>query len=292
MKKMFCLIAVFVLMGTMNGGIDTSLARAESDAPGLPTMLVNTQEISKGTLERITVSYSAEDITILESLSDNIVLKEYMNVDQREYYATVWQEGDDLTISSGKRPERIGANSFRAKIEIYLPAEYHGSLFTESTSGSVHAKQDLILSEFKADSKSGSILLKQVEADTIQIHAASGSVEVGMIAKTSEIETQSGSIHVLSLSSAGTFTAGSGSIRISCSEDVGNIVAKTSSGNIEMEIPENLSAHFSAKTNSGDIVSPFTNPGEKREKKVTGTFGRDAVVTIDLETSSGNIKVS
>lgn len=80
-------------------------------------------------------------------------------------------------------------------------------------------------------------------------------------------------------------------MRIGCNENVGNMTANAASGSIELTIPENLGFRFSATTNSGIISAPFSEQLSGTEKEVTGAIGMDAVITIELSTTSGNIKI-
>lgn len=83
----------------------------------------------------------------------------------------------------------------------------------------------------------------------------------------------------------------SGNILSEQSLALSKLQVNSKSGSIELTIPENLGFRFSATTNSGIISAPFSEQLSGTEKEVTGAIGMDAVITIELSTTSGNIKI-
>lgn len=292
MKKGFIGFILVTMSAVVLGGCSApSKTQSYAGLNILPAQLVNTQEISMDSLENIQVSYLSDNITLLESSSNHVVLKEYMSTDDQQYYASVSQSENNLTITTGERPETQAIDAFQSHIEIYLPVDYHGGLNVETLSGSILSERSLSQSAFQAVSTSGSISVGDIKADTIKIGATSGSIKGGVLTGSIEIETTSGELKVSEISGPGKFISQSGSMHIGCGNEVENITATAQSGSINITVPKSLGFHFSAATNSGNITTPLRNQFDGKNEAITGTVGENARILIDITTTSGNILI-
>jgi len=100
------------------------------------TALVNTLTFDTEDFGSLRLDYDAEDIHVLKSDNDKVILKEYMNEDKPSYYARVSTQSDELLITEGNRPNR---SSFESYIEIYIPPNYTDSISLHSTSGNAYS---------------------------------------------------------------------------------------------------------------------------------------------------------
>ncbi|MDR2149738.1 MAG: DUF4097 family beta strand repeat-containing protein, partial [Spirochaetaceae bacterium] len=103
--------------------------------------LVNTQEIALENINSVDIAYSWENITLFESDTNTLILKEYMSIDKSNYYAHISNSGDKIFIKKGSRPFGIGIgilfNVFNARVEVYLPKSYTKNIKIKASSGKI-----------------------------------------------------------------------------------------------------------------------------------------------------------
>ncbi len=273
--------------------------------------LVNTQAMDVSGLESISITYGADDIVFLESQDSQLVIKEYMTRDNKDYYAKITRSGSSLEIKEGKRP-RVW--NFSSKVEVYMPKAIGGSLTCRVGSGNIDSKiPELIFSGITLHTSSGDITAGNISAQTCAITVSSGSINVGKIIADTEIGAASGSIRLAEVSgdsheirsSSGKITIGSISgseSRISCSS--GNIeigearrgmfYINSSSGGIHIS---SFDGKGTFDASSGDIKIDFMTPrGDIVFKVTSGSISmalpKASSFTLDAESSSGNVTLS
>jgi DUF4097 and DUF4098 domain-containing protein YvlB len=216
------------------------------------------------------------------------------------------------------------------KVEIYLPEGYSNSLNVTSSSGNIHSSTVLKLSGLNAKSTSGNIRFGEVYADRINADASSGNINFELAQGDRQFSATSGNIKVMGGSGDSQFQASSGNITIEnasgyldvssssgeirVSSQAGGGRLKASSGNIDLELAsltDNLDLHassgnvnldltgdtsfrFTADASSGDIRTFFDDnlSYSKRGNSAHGDVGSNPVYEINIETNSGNIRVS
>ena len=291
--------------------------------------LVNALTFDIGDFQSLRLDYDADDIHVLESESDKVVLKEYMNEDKKNYYARTAIQNGELLITEGDRPRR---SSFESYIELCIPRDYSDSLALHSTSGTVDTKIPLNLSgDFSADTTSGMINVSDVKASAINITTTSGTAEgKGFTAAALKIVSTSGNltldtidtdtIYIQSTNANttikhanGTFTykstggklaisdiagsgsfnvSGEGSIEASFADVTGDISAYSKNGSLTFGFPSRLEFKFSATTREGAIDTSFADVLAVTDSTAAGIVGSFPTVSIELETRNGDIKVS
>jgi hypothetical protein len=298
MKVKFLCLAFVVLNGASAycGGV-------------LETKLVNEQAVEVDYVNDIEISYRSEEITLLKSYTNSLIIKEYMSRDDDNYYAVVTNFGNKLTVKGGKRPVML----FNARIEVYIPAPLVPGVTIKTISGKIVAPDDYTCSRIALQTTSGGISVNTLVADTIGITSASGSIRCEKINGNIIVKTTSGGIHlgiiegdISAKTSSGEikFDIATGSIMTettsgktycSINDIVGDISLISKSGDIELAIPQNSLFNFSARTSSGHLSTPFPeelfNPVSDRNltQGIIGEGSPDD--TIHIETISGSIKV-
>jgi DUF4097 and DUF4098 domain-containing protein YvlB len=336
MKKLFVAIT-FVLIGfsAYCGGL------TEMD-------LVNEQEIALNGIHNINLSYENGSITVLKSNSSSLIIKEYMNKDNRNYFADVNVSGDTVNIENGERPIiSLGINSLRARIEIYVPESFAESLDVRTSNAGINI--DSVNGMINAVTSNGSIDLNHVDGmvdastsngsididsviGNVVAKSANGHIELSNIDGTADARTSNSSIRIDSVNGDVSAATSSGSItlnnidgevdlrnsngsinldsvkgmidaetsnsRIKCSlaEVTGGIKLETNNGSIDLDIPQDSSFQFSARTSNGRVRTAFDNELSRPandDHLYRGTVGRenDPNVEIDLETQNGSIIV-
>lgn len=166
--------------------------------------------------------------------------------------------------------------------------------------------------QVNADSGSGGIRL-QKNVGAAVLHTASGKIRVSGIEGDLEATSDSGNItvrnsvgalalHALSgrisaelqaLVDRANFKTSSGSINVKLAEGTAPVVAITNSGSITLNLPVEFSGELDAKTASGTIRSQFPLIADEKVKgHLKGRIGEGEGVTLDLQTSSGDINIT
>ena len=179
----------------------------------------------------------------------------------------------------------------------------------ETTSGSIHS--DRVRGNTTAQTTSGSITLESVDGDIsaksssgkinggrvsgdINIYTSSGEIFFENIAGNAFTETTSGRIELGMVSGTIKAKTTSGSIHCSTAENGGNISLASTSGGVYLGIPPNNSFKFSSKSISGSLSTPFSDKlfsPVSDKKLIQGTIGGESGSNINIETTSGSIKI-
>jgi DUF4097 and DUF4098 domain-containing protein YvlB len=136
--------------------------------------LVNEQEMRMEHINSIEILYQSEEITLFKSNTTSLIVKEYMSIDNSNYYADISNLENKLIIKRGSRPIEL-FNTFRSRVEIYIPIS-NMDITIKTTSGSIEIVDEYICSKMNIESSSGSISVNSIMADTINLKASSGSI--------------------------------------------------------------------------------------------------------------------
>ncbi len=149
-------------------------------------------------ISEISVSYDEEEVTLFESGSGDLVIREYMTVNNRRCYAKVSRTGRSVRVSEGGRP--LFDRDFHRYVEVYLPAGYSGNLTLVTTSGNIStAVKNLSVGSLRVHSTSGTVRFGSVSALGMYLSTTNGSIEcAGLSGGSVFLETTSGRIAVQS----------------------------------------------------------------------------------------------
>lgn len=274
------------------------------------TALVNTLTFDTGDFESLRLDYDADDIQVLESDNDKVIVKEYMNENKKSYYARTSTQNGELLITEGDRPRR---SSFESYIELYIPQNYTDSLFLHSTSGKINSQIALNLSgdftvdttsgvvevsntkasNVKAASTNGNLTLENIDSEEISIQTTNATTSMNQINGTISYQSKGGKLTASQLYGSGSFNAsGEGYIDVSFAGVTSNISAYSKNGTLTVTLPNELSFKFSATTKEGSIDTSFADQLTNTDNTAAGTVGASPEITVELETRNGDIKVS
>ncbi len=290
--------AFFLLFGMLTGCTEVTA-----------TSLVNTLTFDTGDFASLRLDYDADDIIVLESADHNVMVKEYMNVNKKSYYAKTFMQNGELLITEGNRPRR---SNFKSYIEVYIPKNYTDDLSLHSTSGTVTSKIPLNLSGiFRIDTTSGMVEVSNTKASTVKAVSTNGMITIeNMNAKEVNIQTtnaktsmkqitgtisyqsKGGTLTATDLYGSGSFHAsGNGSIDITFADVSSDILAYAKNGTLKVTLPGQLNFKFSAVTKNGSIDTSFPDQLVITDDTAAGDVGASADITVELETRNGDIKV-
>lgn len=165
-----------------------------------------------------------------------------------------------------------------------------GIIDSRTSGGGIRADQlkgDITLStsggNINVNRLSGEIILR-TSGGTITVNGAQGSLES---------RTSGGSIRLSEIDAVVLARTSGGGIRLSSIGENRGIDLRTSGGNINVTLPENIGADISARTSGGRVSTdfPVTVRGTMSSSTIEGTI-RDGGPEIVLRTSGGSIRIN
>jgi len=224
--------------------------------------LVNSQVIEMSQAKTLSILYNSDNIVLLESGDNNLILKEYMTRNRARYYAKIEKSENSITIRNGKRPWLI-----RTRIEVYIPG--------------------IFINNLKVNLRSGNITINNIPPKDIFIEVSSGNIKLNNCQGKINISNRSGNVEVGNFLGEGLVNVGSGNINFTVNDIVGNISLSSVNGNINFLTRNAVSFILNAEVRSGNIRAP--NLGRTVNTKVQHKIGTDPVYTLSAKCGSGNI---
>jgi lia operon protein LiaG len=261
-------------------------------------MSVQKQEnVALDGIEKIKMDFSSENITITPVDGSEIKIIESCNRNLREREKfTTSRDGSTLTVAQGQNRISFGffGMSMNRKVEIQIPRSYSGGMEVALDSGNIVFSGDSAFSGLDCSLTSGNFEAAglNVSGDA-SIQTDSGNVKVSSLsARNFDVKVTSGNIRFDTLSGSGDVRGTSGNIRVGSLEisDYANV--KTTSGNIELGLPRDLSFEFTGYTTSGNINTDFGIMYESDKKHASAKVGSEPYKKLNAEVTSGNISVT
>ncbi|MDR2101074.1 MAG: DUF4097 domain-containing protein [Treponema sp.] len=157
--------------------------------------LVNTESLSLAEVKNLSINYSSDGVILRESVTGELVIKEYMTKDRPQYYAVISRSGDSLSIRPGRRP--WFSWSWRSRVEIYLPQSFRENIRISYGSGGFTAETDLTgYRSVDLSVGSGAMFLNRVAAETLSVRVSSGELEARSMGGNSFISLSSGKLKI------------------------------------------------------------------------------------------------
>lgn len=275
------------------------------------TQMMNEISLPLDGIKEIAISYDDENITFKKSDRDDLIIKEYMSKDKKNYHANVSQKSDSIHISEGGKP--LFKDSFIRYIEVYLPNSYTQNLNVMTTNGEINMTDVVLeLNSIRIDSTSGTIRLNKADATNIHLTSTSGKLEIeSVIADQIQISTTQGDVicnkiegNIIYTSTSGNAdfkscvgsgiykANNSGKLLVNYTEVLGNLSLYNKNDNIELSIPSTLNFNFEATTKNGSISTDFKEDIKVNKNEIIGTVGNNPNVNIQVETKNGDIQVT
>lgn len=298
-KKLFTIFAMAVCISVFSG---CSVPQNSDKA--------NEMRFSLQGITDVTISYDEEPIVFYQAEGDELVVKEYMTKNKSSYHARVKQSGDSINIREGGKP--LIKSGFSRNIEVFLPASYSENLKITTTDGNIDLTETpLQLSELRIDTTkatvginiviarnvhlsttSGKYNIGGIEADEILLDSTSGTITCNNLKGNVTYTSTSGNAEIKSAVGEGSYnTSNSGNLIVNYIEVTGDLYLYNKTGNINIEVPNELSFHFFATTNSGSVTTTFGQYLTIGEHTANGSIGENPTVWVRTETNSGNIEV-
>jgi DUF4097 and DUF4098 domain-containing protein YvlB len=265
--------------------------------------LVNSQTLDMNSVENLTVSYSSDNIVLLESNDSRLVLKEFMTRNNPEYFSKIDNSQGSITITNGKRPCLI-----RTRIEIYIPKTFEDNFAVNLQSGNLtvnyrmkHKTINLFVSSGNlktsnissenvvVEVSSGNITIDELNGNELTVRNGSGKINISSLQGKANIINRSGIIVVSNFAGEGKFDVRSGNIDLTVNDITGDISLSSNSGTIDLIMARNISFFLDAVARSGTINVPDLR--RQVNTKVQLNIGSDPVYKVFAKCGSGNIRI-
>jgi len=229
-------------------------------------------------------SYDGDIIKFYEESSKDLDEK-----NQLHYYS----DGNKLTIeysASNKIPISIGNFGNHKSLTVQIPEaimEQLKNLSVDAVSSDVNIK-NINADYVNLDNLSGKFILKNLTVDDIDIDTASGNIESDNITvkRTSNMNTISGNASLNGSINAIDFDSTSGDLKVNSDICPNEVETDTTSGKVELSIPDNDGFTYSHDGVSGEIKCDFPVSFEKGE----GKYGNEEA-EFSFDTISGDVYI-
>lgn len=253
--------------------------------------------------DSVKVTSQTEDISIDISSVETLIVPEDRDDVRAELKGKgtvkVDKHGDEIEVAV-KRKGFFWFNWFemdKTTMKVYIPEDYEKNVQIKLGSGEVVFKGDSIDSPIKLKNLaieigSGSMVLENLDVETLEHQSSSGEAEFNSIAAGSgSLEVSSGSVHVKNYSGKLEADVSSGELEIQMDSLTDDVNLNVSSGDIELDLPDDADFTLKGKISSGDISSQF--PLENKEASDNRLHGKhgSGKYEINADVSSGEIKI-
>jgi len=198
------------------------------------------------------------------------------------------------------KEQRDAAGKVEVLIELIVPQGAQVNAITKKGAISIKGLQ----APAKARTENGNIEIANVQG-AIVTSSDYGNIEISSSSEDIRAHTLNGNITIDEAGRNIVARTKKGAIRTSCKkvEQLDTVSLSTKSGNIVLDLPEQVNAELLAKTNKGKIISehfitikPQTTQLNKKNwarmrKEIDGTLG-SGDASIKLTAGSGNIKIN
>ncbi|WP_404330995.1 DUF4097 family beta strand repeat-containing protein [Mesobacillus maritimus] len=184
-----------------------------------------------------------------------------------------------------------------ANLKIFIPEDYNRNMEIKVGSGTLELsgpskENPMKLDKLEITLGSGKLELRNLIVNHIDHKGSSGKVDVDNIQSTaSSFDMSSGKLNIHNYSGAIDAEVSSGEMNIQIDELNGHSSVKASSGRINLDLPDDADFTLMGKTSSGTINSEFDLTDENISKnRLEGKYGTGKY-KLDLQVSSGNIRL-
>jgi lia operon protein LiaG len=250
-----------------------------------PTIEINDEK--SFSLEEITslqVDMTKEQIRIIQTQTNEVKIH-YHGISKQELKLSAETNDGTIIVSSTRTTNLIYEDMY---VDIYLPENFNKKIIIQATSGSVTSEKAQA-DNFSITTTSGSITLNNC-IGTFDLETNTGGVTLNGCEGNLDLKTRSGKVILQDCIGNLDLETSSGNVSVTYKafeeQDI-NIV--TTSGGIQLQLPDTAEFLLDAKTSTGKLQSDFPvnmDVGKKMAGQV-GTVSNQIV----LQTSTGSISI-
>jgi lia operon protein LiaG len=286
----FVIIALLGVFGLFNGNKDDKNPIAAINSAGTNRVELEATMSING-LRSIEFTGVSSDITVTRTNSNTITVKVTGNA--RIAPDLISEKNGSMGTFEVKWPKSITNNARDMKMQIFLPADYQENVSFRSVSGDINLTERSNFNDVKLNSVSGDIRNKETSSRSYSASTVSGDLSLSDIfSENTSLSSVSGDIDYNGSLESLTASSVSGDCNFSLDSLTGRIKLNSTSGDIELRLPESISASIDFSTVSGDLSSdiPILTTGSKKNH-LSGTIG-GGNHSIEGHSVSGDIHIS
>lgn len=256
--------------------------------------------------DNINLDFPSSDVLVntTDGNSLRVVQKASTNLKDVEKFIVDIQNNSIIIRKNNNRVFNIfNFGNFNEKIELYIPKNYTKNLNIHVASGDITFNSDIKLNDIECSQSSGDFHVNNsITGNNIYIKSISGDITAEKLnSKHYDIHATSGDLDINSISGSGNIKTISGDIKTNYSGDIKtnysgiNEYSNTSStsGDIKLRVPENLSFEFDGNCTSGNVNANFPlNYKNERKSRASAKVGSEPYKKINANAVSGDIEIS
>lgn len=286
----FIIIALLGVFGLFSGNKDDKNPVSAIVPAGMSSIELEAAMSVNG-LRSVEFAGVSSDITVTRTNSNTITVK--VTGHARTTPKLVSGKNGSVGTFEVKWPKSITNNARDMKMEVFLPADYQEDVSFSSVSGDIHLTERSNFSDVTLKTVSGDIRNKETSSNSYSATTVSGSLSLSDIfSEDTSLSSISGDINYTGSLVSLTASSVSGDCNFSLDSLTGRIKLNSASGDIELKLPESISARIDFSTVSGNLSSdiPILTTGSKKNH-LSGTIG-GGNYSIEGHTVSGDIHIS
>jgi len=204
----------------------------------------------------------------------------------------VKETGSRLVVETKKRLFNWFSFSEKRQLKIYIPEDYNREMKIQIGSGSLNfSGESMQLDELSLDIGSGNVSLDHIEVNEFTHDGSSGNVVIDtLVTKTGTFDLSSGNLEIEHYSGAFHADVSSGRLLLQMDKLNDPIDIDLSSGNVDLDLPDNADFTLDSEVSSGNISSEFPLTTESDTKNLKGKHG-SGKNKIDISVSSGDVDI-
>ncbi|WP_147566586.1 DUF4097 domain-containing protein [Clostridium tyrobutyricum] len=248
--------------------------------------------------DNINIDFPSSDIFVSTTDGNNlkVVQKASTNLKDAEKFIVDRQNNSIVIRKNSNRVFNIfDFGNFNEKIELYIPKNYTKNLNIHVASGDITFNSDIKLNDIECSQSSGDFHVNNsITGSNIYIKSISGDITAEKLnSKHYDIHATSGDLDINSISGSGNVKTISGDVKINYSgiNEYSNM--SSTSGDINLIVPENMSFEFDGNCTSGNVNANFPlNYQNERKSRASAKVGSGPYKKINANAVSGDIKIS
>ncbi|MEH7247280.1 DUF4097 domain-containing protein [Neobacillus niacini] len=239
---------------------------------------IDTIEINVGSVHTTIIPEDRNDVEAVLTGNGSLIVKE---------------DGNRLVVETQKKMFNWFAFSEKRKLKIYIPEDYNRNMNIQLGSGGLAFSGDSMkLNKLSLDIGSGNVNLDHLEVAEFTHDGSSGNVEIDTLTtKTGTFDLSSGNLDIEHYTGAIHADVSSGKFSVQMDKLNDSIEIDLSSGNVNLDLPDNADFSLVGNVSSGNIQSEFpltTTSSNKKSLKGTHGSGKHK---IDISVSSGDVDI-
>ncbi|WP_273853899.1 LiaG family protein [Guptibacillus spartinae] len=247
---------------------------------------------------QIKVTERIEEINIMTHSSDMKVVPEARHdvkaVLTGNGELSLRQKGDTIEVEVKKKWYQFLNFTNDSDVTVFLPEDFKQNLKLEVGSGNLalDAGSPFVLNDVQIQMSSGDVELSNLQTKSFEHDGSSGRLTIDQLTtKDGRFDISSGDVILTNYSGPLDGEMSSGEMNVQMAQLKGDVSFDLSSGDVELDLPDNANFTLDTEASSGDISTSFNLKDQTvSNKKISGVHG-NGKYQVKISLSSGNARV-